>query len=167
VAESGDVLRSGPGDAWWHDDRGNPIARASRVQQLRSLIDILDRAVAAQPQADTVVAACGEAEPVSRSLARDGARLQVTFHHLLQQLEELDLDADLEAARDTARSLLAYHQWMLREALAAAFRLPATGGRRRDWPARINGLGAPANRLRELRSHLHAASGATIQSTGR
>jgi hypothetical protein len=167
VAESADVLRNGPGDGWWHNDAGEPITRASRDQQLQSLIDILDRAVAAQPEADAVVAACGEAEPVSRRLARAGARLQVTFHRLLGQLEALDLDADLEPARESAGSLLAYHQRMLREALAVAFRVRSLTRAGGDWPARINGLGAPANRLRDLRDNIHAMGGPKIHSTGR
>jgi hypothetical protein len=154
MAESGEVLVNGPGDAWWHDEQGDPVARPTRADQLRSLIETLDQAIAAQPLADEVVAACGDTEPVPTDLARDGARLQVTFYRLRQHLDDLDLDAELEDIRESARSLLLYHQWTLRDGLTTAFRLYV--GRRRDRPYRINGLGAPADRLRELRSQLRA-----------
>jgi len=161
MVRSGDVLLNGPGDAWWHTEQGSPIAWPSRAEQFRSLIETLDRSVAAQPLTDEVVAACGESEPVPTHLARDGARLQVEFYRLRRQIEELDLDADLEDIRDRARSLLLYHQWTLRDALTTAFRLPID--RRKGRPYRINGLGAPADRLRDLRNQLRAMAG-TIPS---
>jgi hypothetical protein len=125
-----------------------------RSWQLHELLRLLDEAASAQPLADEVVAACGEPPEVPLRLVRAGARLQVLFSRLRDRLDELDLDQDLDELRDTARRLLLYHQWMLYEALkdACMVRLPDSNASR--W--RINGLGAPANRLRELRRDIRA-----------
>lgn len=126
----------------------------SRSWQLQELLRLLDEAASAQPLADEVVAACGEPSEVPLRLVRAGARLQVLFCRLRERLDELDLDQDLDDLREPARRLLLYHQWMLYEALrdACMVRLPGSNASR--W--RINGLGAPANRLRELRRDIQA-----------
>jgi hypothetical protein len=134
-----------------HNDRERQVA-ASRVRRLRELVILLDEAAAVQPLADEVVAACGEPQPVPPGLFRAGGSLQVTFYRLRSRLDELSLDEDLDDLREQARCLLLYHQWMLREALAATSavgrpRVPERG-------VRINGLGAPANRLRLLRDEI-------------
>ncbi len=125
-----------------------------RSWQLQELLRLLDEAAEAQPLADEVIAACGEPSEVPLRLVRAGARLQVLFSRLRERLDELDLDQDLDELRDPARRLLLYHQWMLHEALrdACTVRLPGSTASR--W--RINGLGAPANRLRELRGDIRA-----------
>lgn len=156
VGASRDVLLNGPGDSWWHDDAGRPIARPTRQAQVQSLVECLDPAVAALPLADRVVAACGEPAPVPLRHAREGARLQVLLHRLLRQVEELDLDPNLDGARESARSLLLYHLWMVREALALAVNRPLAI--RPERAGRINGLGAPADELRALRDQLRAIS---------
>jgi hypothetical protein len=152
VAEPFDVIVTGSGRAWWHDSTGTPIRRPTPVEQRQSLIRVLDAAAEAQPRADEIVAACGEEAPIPPDLCRDGARLQVAFYRLRRQLDDLDLDADLQQARERADALLLYHQWALREALTVAFspHLNRPGRAR----CRINGLGAPATRLRELRGQL-------------
>jgi hypothetical protein len=123
-----------------------------RSWQLRELVRLLDEAAAAQPLADEVVAACGEPSEVPLRLVRAGARLQILFYQLRGRLDELELDQDLEEQRDQARRLLLYHQWMLREALKVACSVrPADSN-----ALRINGLGAPADKLRELRGEILA-----------
>ena len=119
-----------------------------RSWQLRQILLLLDEAAAAQPLADEVVAACGEPPEVPLRLVRAGGRLQILFYRLRLRLDDLDLGQDLDEVRDQARGLLLYHQWMLREALSAAC---SPSGIAR---LRINGLGAPANRLRELRDEI-------------
>jgi hypothetical protein len=121
-----------------------------RSWQLREMVLLLDEAAAAQPLADEVVAACGEPPEVALRLVRAGGRLQILFYRMRLRLDDLDLDQDLDEVRDRARRLLLYHQWMLREALTAA--CSASGIAR----LRINGLGAPANKLRELRDEIRS-----------
>lgn len=110
-----------------------------RSGHLREFLRLLDEAALVLPAADEVVAACGEQSEVAVDLVRAGSRLQVVFSKLRDRLGDLDLDQDLEPARDRAGRLLLYHQWMLREALLAAC---SVHGRDRDtgrgW---INGLG--------------------------
>jgi hypothetical protein len=131
-----------------------------RSWQLQELLRLLDEAAAAQPLADEVVAACGEPSEVPLRLVRAGARLQILFARLRERLDELELDQDLDELRDPAGRLLLYHQWMLHEALrdACTIRLPGSNASR--W--RINGLGAPANRLRDLRREIQALADAPV-----
>jgi hypothetical protein len=133
-----------------------PPGRAveSRVEQLHALVAVLDAAAAAQPLADEVVAACGERSALDRATFRLGGQLQVTFYRLRLELDELALADDLDDLRDAARRLLLYHQWMLREALARASSVRRT--RAGVDRCRINGLGAPADRLRDLRDSVRA-----------
>jgi hypothetical protein len=149
-----EILLHGPGTAWWHDESGRPIMRPSRTAQLRSLRVVLDSAIDAQPLADEVIAACGEPKGPSRDLIRAGTKLQVTFHRVRQELEALDLDDDLLEFREQASAHLLYHQWMLRESLDAALSYRVRN--RALLKRRINGLGAPADRLRALRLALNA-----------
>ena len=125
-----------------------------RAWQLREFLRLLDDAALAQPLADEVVAACGEPSEVALRLVRAGARLQVRYCRLRERLDDLDLDQDLDELRDQARRLLLYHQWMLREALTAACSVHVrTSSTAR---LRINGLGAPADKLRELRDEIRS-----------
>ena len=154
MAEPLDTIRNGAGTAWWQDETGVPIRRLTHAEQLRSLVELLDSAIAEQPRADEIVAACGEDAPVPLAYTRDGARLQIAFYRLRLRLDGLDLDAELEDVRERAGTLLLYHQRCLQEALAVAFSPHLTpAGRLR---CRINGLGAPATRLRELRDRLRS-----------
>lgn len=123
-----------------------------RSGQLRELLRLLDEAALVQPLADEIVAACGEPAEVATEVVRAGTRLQVVFHRLRERLDELEVGPDLDELREQASRLLLYHQWMLREALTAACSARAARSGRSGY--RINGLGAPANRLRELRDGL-------------
>jgi hypothetical protein len=160
VSGSGDIVLNGRGVAWWHDERGAPVVHPSRPAQLRSLLALLDCAIEAQPLADEIVAACGDAGEVPPALVRAGARLQITFYRLRRDLEDLDLDGELEEVRERGGSYLLYHQWMLREALATAFSPRLTD--RDRLKCRINGLGAPADRLRALRNQVAGTARSSI-----
>jgi hypothetical protein len=125
-----------------------------RSWQLREFVRLLDEAALVQPLADEIVAACGEPSEVAAELVRAGARLQVVFYRLGGRLDELEVDESLEEARDRASRLLLYHQWMLREALTAACSVQMHDSG--TPPCRINGLGAPADRLRDLRDEIRS-----------
>lgn len=148
-----DIVTHGPGTAWWHDETGASVTRPTRAAQLRSLCVLLDSAIDAQPLADQVIAACGEPTGPSRDLIRAGLKLQVTFHRVRDELDSLDLDDDLLGFREQVSAHLLYHQWMVRESLdsALSYRVRDRAQVRR----RINGLGAPADRLRRLRRELN------------
>jgi len=135
--------------------RARPLP--SRAEQLRAILAVLDDAVAAQPEADRVVAACGEPGPARGVVARDCGVQMSVYHWLNQRPRTLYADGDLAESQDRAACLLAYHQWMLHQSLGLAF--PSHSDARTEaarlW---INGLGAPADGLRTLRDELRAQS---------
>ncbi|MFF3889609.1 hypothetical protein [Streptomyces sp. NPDC001914] len=132
--------------------------RPSRAAQLRALAALLDEAVAAQTPADRVVAACGEPGPLSGQTAQEAGRQCVALHRLHARVRDLVLtEADLVRAQEYAGRLLAYDQWMMREAMDLAF---PTHRHPRGEAARLhlNGLGRPADDLRRLRDALRSES---------
>lgn len=134
---------------WWPTGPAPP--RPPRQAQLRALLPVLDEAVAAQRLADLVVAACGESGRVPGSVARAGGEQLTAFERLAVRLRALALDAELAEVRDRASRLLAYHLWMINESLKMAFTSQLDNARIEAARLRINGLGAPADALRELR----------------
>jgi hypothetical protein len=151
---------------WWPARQVPP--RPNRDAQLQALLAVLDDAVAAQRLADQVVAACGEPGPVTDSVARDGAQQLSTFNHLAQRLRELTVDADLAQLRERAARLLAYHMWMIHESLRLAFSFQLDNSRVEAARLRVNGLGAPADALRELRDDIRLlAAGARGEEVAR
>jgi len=128
----------------------------SRPDQLRALLAVLDEAVAAQRPADEAVAACGEPGPVARGAARDCGLQSIGLHRLRARLQDLGTtDPDLVAAQARAGRLLAYDLWMLRASMNLAFTTRPVD-RTEAARLRINGLGRPADDLRELRDALRA-----------
>ncbi|MFD8735995.1 hypothetical protein ACFV06_13895 [Streptomyces sp. NPDC059618] len=127
-----------------------------RAAQLRALTALLDEAVAAQAPADLVVAACGEPGPLSGQTAQEAGRQSMALHRLHARLRELHLtESDLVQVQEHAGQLLAYDQWMMREAMDLAF---PTNPHPRSEAARLhlNGLGRPADDLRRLRDALRS-----------
>lgn len=127
-----------------------------RAAQLEALTGLLDEALATQVATDSAVAACGEPGPVSAQVARDCGRQSVALQRLLGRLRRLPVtDPDLHDAKLRAVRLLAYQQWMVREALDLAF---TTHPDARTEAARLglNGLGRPADDLRRLRDALRS-----------
>ncbi|MET7618017.1 hypothetical protein [Streptomyces sp. NPDC005408] len=141
---------------WWPAAPAPPV-RIARPEQLRTLADVLDAAVAAQPLADRLVAACGEPEPVSGDVAKAAGEQVVVYHRLHGMLRALPADGDVAEARERAARLLSYHQWMLHQSLVFAF-TTNPDSRVEAARLRINGLGAPADALRELRDQVRAAA---------
>jgi hypothetical protein len=126
-------------------------ARPSRAAQLRALAGLLDEAVEAQLPVDLAVAACGEPGPVSCQTAQEAGRQSVVLHRLRGRVRELAVtDADLVEAQAYAGRLLAYDQWMVRQALNLAFTVHPDA-RVEAARLRLNGLGRPADDLRRLR----------------
>ncbi len=121
--------------------------------QAAALLAVLDAAVAEQAAADRALAVCGEPGPVPPGLAELLSRQAVRYGRLAGWLRALPADGELAGVRDLAIRLVAYHQWMLHQSANLAF---AGHHRPRSEAARqrINGLGAPADRLRELRDRL-------------
>ncbi|WP_406301423.1 hypothetical protein OHA61_02255 [Streptomyces sp. NBC_00885] len=140
--------------------------RPARSEQLRTLADVLDAAVAAQPRADQVVAACGEPEPVPGAVAKAAGEQVVVYHRLRGMVRALPADGDVAEVRERAARLLSYHQWMLHQSLVFAF---STNPDSRVEAARLglNGLGAPADALRELRDQVRAAADGVPDETSR
>lgn len=122
-------------------------------EQLAALAALLDQAVAAQPEADRVVAACGEPEPVPGVLAREGSRQAAALQRITLRLRELAVDGDVAELREEAVRLVMYDHWMVRQALNLAFSAHVDA-RTEAARLRLNGLGAPADRLRELRDRV-------------
>ncbi|WP_405717848.1 hypothetical protein OG607_01820 [Streptomyces sp. NBC_01537] len=139
----------------------------SRPEQLRALAEVLDEIAAAQPLSDQVVAACGDPGPgpVPDSVARQGGRQAVLCARLGRRLRELTLCGDLAEARERASRLLDYQHWMVQQSLNLAFTSNPTT---RTEAARLhlNGLGAPADELRELRDRIRAQAGGTEPRSG-
>lgn len=139
----------------------------SSYEQLAALVALLDQAVAAQPEADRVVAACGEPGPVPTEVARAGSRQAAVLQGITQRLRDLPADGEQAAARDEAVRLLTYDHWMVRQALNLAFTANADTRTETDR-LRLNGLGAPADRLRALGERVRraAAQAAADRGTG-
>lgn len=130
--------------------RRRPELPSTRHDQLTALTSILDEAVAAQPVADEVVADCGRPGPVSAAVAQTGGEQISVYHKLNTRLRELPVDDDLDDLKQRGARLLAYHQWLLHQALNLAF---ATNpdARVEAIRQRMRGLGDPAVGLRDLR----------------
>jgi hypothetical protein len=132
---------------------------------VRALAALLDEAVAGQQAADRAVAACGEPGPVSGQSAQDCGRQSVAFHRLSGRVHDLPLtDPDLVEAQAYAGRLLAYDQWMLRQALDLAFTVHHDA-RTEAARLRINGLGRPADDLRRLRDAVRAQAGPQAEAS--
>lgn len=139
-------------------------ARLARPAQLEALASVLDESLAAQQEADRAVAACGEPGPVSGQMAQDCGRHGVAFHRLRGRVRDLPLtDPELVEAQAYAGRLLAYDQWMVRQALNLAFTVHPDA-RTEAARLRLNGLGRPADELRRLRDALSDRAEAEVPS---
>ncbi|MGQ4368946.1 hypothetical protein [Streptomyces violaceoruber] len=133
-------------------------ARVPRAAQIRALLEVLDDAVAAQQPADDAVADCGAVDGATGQVAQDCGRVGIRFHRLRARLRNLPLtEPDLLQAQDRAGRLLAYDQWMVRQALNLAFTAHPDARTEADR-LQLNGLGRPADDLRRLRDALKDTS---------
>ncbi|MFD5786762.1 hypothetical protein ACFWH1_09010 [Streptomyces sp. NPDC127037] len=141
--------------------RPRPVpSRLPRPAQVRALLAVLDKAVAAQQPADAAVASCGEPGPVSGQVARDCGDASSAFLHLRARLRELPLtDPDLVQTQAYAGRLLDYDQWMVHQSVNLAFTVHPDA-RTEAARLQLNGLGRPADDLRRLRDTLKTEEGA-------
>ena len=76
-------------------------------------------------------------------------------HRLGRRLRELPLYGDVAEARERASRLLDYHHGMVQQSLNLAF-TSNPDARSEAVRLRLNGLGAPADELRQLRDRIRA-----------
>ncbi|MGW2741723.1 hypothetical protein [Streptomyces sp. NPDC001450] len=83
-----------------------PPVRLSRPAQIRSLVEVLDKAVSAQRPADAAVAACGEPGPVTGRTAQACGRAGTDFQlkHGSRPCEDHTDEAHTDEARRTTWS---------------------------------------------------------------
>ncbi|MEU6236535.1 hypothetical protein [Kitasatospora sp. NPDC047058] len=135
-----------------------PPSRPDRPAQLHALAEVLADAVGEQTVADLTIAGCGEPGPVPGVVARTAGRQAVHYLHIAARLRALPADGDVALLRERALRLVLYHQWMLRQSANFAF-TSHPDGRTEEARQRINGLGAPGNRLRELYEEVSSTAG--------
>jgi hypothetical protein len=99
------------------------------------------------------------------SVARQGGRQAVLCARLGRRLRELTLYGDLAEARERASRLLDYQHWMVQQSLNLAFTSNPTT-RTESARLHLNGLGAPADELRELRDRIRAQAGGAEPRSG-
>ncbi|GAA2827904.1 hypothetical protein GCM10010441_60390 [Kitasatospora paracochleata] len=143
-----------------------PSPAPDRTAQLTALAVVLADASAEQPLADWAVAACGEAGPVAATVAQTAGRQAARYSQLAGRLRALPADGEVAALRERALRLVAYHQWMLRQCANLAF-TTHPDERTEEARRRINGLGAPGNRLRELHEQVRAEAARALEETAR
>ncbi|MFJ7244366.1 hypothetical protein ACIQWA_06915 [Kitasatospora sp. NPDC098652] len=135
--------------------RRRPVALPPWEEQVRALAEILQAAAAAQPAAEQVIAACGASGEVSGEVGQIGGRQLNIYQRLGTRLAELRVGDELAPLREHAMRLVAYHRWMLHEAMKLAF-TPHHDVRAEAMRLRLTGLGAPANDLRALRGEVRS-----------
>ena len=143
--------------------RSRTVERASAIQQLQALGDVLQQAAALAPSAERTVRACGQAGPVLGTVAQRGGYLISQYERLGRVLADVPVDEQYAPLAHEIAILLRYHQWLIHASLELAFaRNPSP--RSEAMRLRLNGLGTPATRLDDVRlevSRLLAAIGST------
>jgi hypothetical protein len=133
--------------------------------QILALLGILDDALAAQGAADRVVAACGKPGPVPWTVSHAGAEQMAVYQRLTLRLRRIPVDPDLREVHGRASRLLAYHLWVLRQALQLAF-TPRPEPAAEATRLRLDGLGAPAADLRNLHQEVGRLAAAFAPAEG-
>jgi hypothetical protein len=118
------------------------------------LAELLDRAVALQPETDRVIRACAGPGDPPIEVARAGGALVSQYSVLHQEVAELPADESIADIHRRAGELIMYHLELLNASLELALPVrpnPDLQAQRRA----LNGLGPPAQDLRTLRDRLH------------
>jgi hypothetical protein len=123
--------------------------------QLLLLASILDEAADAQVPADVAVAACGEPALDLTPAVRNAGRQSRVYNNLTVRLHALEVDDDVAPLRDRASRLFAYHELLLQQAMTLACDAQ-TDPRFERARLRLNGVGAPGDALRRLRTEVRA-----------
>jgi hypothetical protein len=138
--------------AW--DDEAEAMRAAPREQAWRELRAIVAEAVIWQDEANEVLAAISRREPLAE-LAPRGGPLVRRFCELRDRLPESD-DPELRRITDVLGPVLDHHALMLSSSLdmlAVDWRSP----RIVEELEKIEGLGAPGERLESIRAELVSA----------
>jgi hypothetical protein len=120
---------------------------------LRSLLEIVTRAVALQPAAEEIILTCARHGDVPRQVARRGGRIAADYFRLHGWAMDLIRDADPASLQFRVTELVRYHAEMVDLCLKLAFpKVPSAKleQRRRS----LEGLGESARTLREARAAL-------------
>lgn len=123
---------------------------------VRRLVEVADRALAIQDEADAAIRACGIRGVVSSEVAlRLGGMLRI-YSRLYYEVEGLDteLDPELGAVRRELLELLSYHLHMLRDAGDLVFSARRVPRNERFRLELAEGLGPRAEDLGRLRDRL-------------
>jgi hypothetical protein len=129
---------------------------AGHAVMVRRLVDVADRALAIQDEADAAVRACGIRGVVSSEVAlRLGAMLRL-YSRLYYEVEglETELNPEFGAVRRDLLELLSYHLHMLRDAGDLVFSARRVPRNERFRLELAEGLGPRAEDLARLRERL-------------
>ncbi|TCO53708.1 hypothetical protein [Actinocrispum wychmicini] len=122
--------------------------RGDLARRLKALVDLVDQAILAQPDAESVIADCCRPGDASAAVARRGGRIISEYAYLHESAVELLGDEGPGTLPQRVIELLMYHAETVDEALKLAFpRFPCA-----TWQGHQHaGLGVPARTLREAR----------------
>ncbi len=126
---------------------------AARLLALRSLLEVVTRAVALQPAAEQIIRDCAQPGEVPAQVARRGGPVASDYCRLHGWAMDLIGDAGRASLEFRVTQLLHYHAEMIDTCLKLAFpkfRSPRLEQRR----LALRGLGEPARTLRDARAAL-------------
>ncbi|HJP75550.1 MAG TPA: hypothetical protein VJ914_14870 [Pseudonocardiaceae bacterium] len=123
-------------------------ADAAEALRLRSLLAVVLRAVALQPEADEVLAACAAPSETSSVIARRGQRVAADYCRLYGWAMDLCGNDPVDSLPHRITQLLHYHAELIDVALKLAFPRYRSAELERRRMA-LTGLGEPAQVLRD------------------
>ncbi|TNC23555.1 hypothetical protein [Amycolatopsis alkalitolerans] len=126
---------------------------AARLMRLVTLLELVDRAVVLQREADEVIVACGLPGETPGSVARRGRQVAAEYARIQGWVQDLCEGDEPGSLPRRIAELLCYHTEMLDLSLKLAFpryRSSKLERRRRT----LTGLGEPARILRESQAAL-------------
>ncbi|HVV19491.1 MAG TPA: hypothetical protein VHF06_08650 [Pseudonocardiaceae bacterium] len=135
---------------------GTPVVVGPAAEQRVRLIGLLgtvSRAIALQPAAEEVMAACALPGDTPAAVARRGSRIAGEYYRLYGWAADLSRDAAPDSPQARAAELIHYHGTMIDLCLKLTFPKTPTPilDRRRSA---CDGFGEPARTLREMRTLL-------------
>jgi hypothetical protein len=116
-----------------------------------SLAEVLDEAVAWQPEAEAVISLCLPAGGKRQDLARRTGQVATVY----RRLREANRRLPHTVAQQEADSLLNFHEQIVEQALLLGFR-PDSEARERVAAHFVGGLADPGQRLCRLRDEIRA-----------
>ena len=126
------------------------------MEQVALLLAVAERALEAQPDADTAIRACGAGSPVPDQTAVELGWALRDYSRLHHRLEALSPDPDLAQVYWDLLGQISYHLHMLRDAGDLVFSGRTVAVNERFRRELSNGLGPHAEGLEQLRRGLRA-----------